>query len=241
MSSASPTPAAERMRRHRERRREGLRCLWVELHETELDALVRADCSSRSRATMRTRSPTRSMHISSAPWAAAVTRNRLTVEELAKDTLDVRELNRAGLLTDDWITLRPSLRWPRTGPVPDFAACVPAGLCGRKASMKAMKAKHPGGRPTSYRPEFCQRVVALMAEGRSLEGCAALLGVHPDSLNEWQKVHPGFSVAVRAGRAAATTYWENRLLGRGEWRSWQRPGHPVGAQEPVAGCERMAS
>ena len=74
------------------------------------------------------------------------------------------------------------------------------------------KAKHPGGRPTSYRPEFCQRVVALMAEGRSLEGCAALLGVHPDSLNEWQKVHPQFSVAVRAGRAAATTYWENRLL-----------------------------
>jgi hypothetical protein len=41
MSATSPTPAAERMRRHRERRREGLRCLWVELHETELDALVR--------------------------------------------------------------------------------------------------------------------------------------------------------------------------------------------------------
>jgi len=28
------------MRRHRERRRNGLRCLWVELHEDELDALV---------------------------------------------------------------------------------------------------------------------------------------------------------------------------------------------------------
>jgi hypothetical protein len=42
-----------------------------------------------------------------------VTRNRLTVEELVKDTLDVRELNRAGLLTDDWVTLRPPLRWPR--------------------------------------------------------------------------------------------------------------------------------
>ena len=37
----------------------------------------------------------------------------LTVEELARDTLDVRELKRAGLLTGDWITLRPSLRWPR--------------------------------------------------------------------------------------------------------------------------------
>jgi hypothetical protein len=42
-----------------------------------------------------------------------VTRNRPIVEELAKDTLDMRELNRAGLLADDWVTLLPSLRWPR--------------------------------------------------------------------------------------------------------------------------------
>ena len=33
--------AAERMRRHRERRRDGLRCLTIELRETEIDALVR--------------------------------------------------------------------------------------------------------------------------------------------------------------------------------------------------------
>jgi hypothetical protein len=29
------------MRRHRERRRDGLRCLTIELRETEIDALVR--------------------------------------------------------------------------------------------------------------------------------------------------------------------------------------------------------
>ena len=68
------------------------------------------------------------------------------------------------------------------------------------------------GRPTAYRAEFSDRIIQLMAEGRSLEGCAALLGVHPDSLNEWQRVHPEFSVAVRAGRAAATAFWETRLL-----------------------------
>ncbi len=33
--------AAERMRRHRERRRDGLRCLTIELRETEIDALIR--------------------------------------------------------------------------------------------------------------------------------------------------------------------------------------------------------
>jgi hypothetical protein len=33
--------AAERMRLHRERRRNGLRCLLIELRETEIDALIR--------------------------------------------------------------------------------------------------------------------------------------------------------------------------------------------------------
>jgi hypothetical protein len=42
-AAATPTrsTAAERMRRHRERRRDGLRCLTIELRETEIDALIR--------------------------------------------------------------------------------------------------------------------------------------------------------------------------------------------------------
>ena len=36
-----PSSAAERMRRHRERKRDGMHCLWVELHATEIDSLVR--------------------------------------------------------------------------------------------------------------------------------------------------------------------------------------------------------
>ncbi len=35
-----PSSAAERMRRHRERRRDGLRCLIIELRETEIDVLI---------------------------------------------------------------------------------------------------------------------------------------------------------------------------------------------------------
>ena len=46
MPASPPTeparsPAAERMRLHRERRRNGMRCLTIELHETEIDALIR--------------------------------------------------------------------------------------------------------------------------------------------------------------------------------------------------------
>jgi hypothetical protein len=36
-----PSAAAERMRRHRQRRRDGLRCLIIELRETEIDTLIR--------------------------------------------------------------------------------------------------------------------------------------------------------------------------------------------------------
>ena len=37
----SRTAAAERMRRYRQRQRDGLRCLGIELRETEIDALIR--------------------------------------------------------------------------------------------------------------------------------------------------------------------------------------------------------
>jgi hypothetical protein len=36
----APSPAALRMRRHRERRKDGLRCMTIELRETEVGALV---------------------------------------------------------------------------------------------------------------------------------------------------------------------------------------------------------
>jgi hypothetical protein len=38
---ATRTTAAERIRRHRQRRRHGLRCLVIELRETEIDVLIR--------------------------------------------------------------------------------------------------------------------------------------------------------------------------------------------------------
>jgi hypothetical protein len=40
-TSAALSSAAARMRRHRERRRDGLRCLLIELRQSEVDALVR--------------------------------------------------------------------------------------------------------------------------------------------------------------------------------------------------------
>jgi len=40
MSNNARTSAAERMRLHRERRRRGLRCVMIQLRETDVDALI---------------------------------------------------------------------------------------------------------------------------------------------------------------------------------------------------------
>jgi len=41
MSSSSPSPAAQRMRRYRKQRRQGLRSVRILLDDTDVDALIR--------------------------------------------------------------------------------------------------------------------------------------------------------------------------------------------------------
>jgi hypothetical protein len=44
-----PCPATDRMRRHRERRRDGLRCIMIQLRATEIDVLVRKGLLNQGR------------------------------------------------------------------------------------------------------------------------------------------------------------------------------------------------
>ena len=41
MGNHSSSPAAQRMRRYRKQRRQGLRSVRIRLHETDIDALIR--------------------------------------------------------------------------------------------------------------------------------------------------------------------------------------------------------
>jgi hypothetical protein len=77
---------------------------------------------------------------------------------------------------------------------------------------KAPPAKHPGGRPTIYRPELGQQLIVAMAGGLSAEAAAAKIGISARSLFEWQKLHPEFLQAVQEGRHQALLYWEQRAI-----------------------------
>lgn len=64
------------------------------------------------------------------------------------------------------------------------------------------------GRPSKYRPEYCDMVVEHMSHGYGLETFAAKISVCKDTVYEWTKVFPEFSDAVERGRCASLRYWE---------------------------------
>ena len=65
-----------------------------------------------------------------------------------------------------------------------------------------------GGRPTKYKEEYCEMLTAHMAEGFSYSSFAAVINVNDDSLREWEKRHPRFSVAKKEGRKKQEFFYE---------------------------------
>lgn len=74
-----------------------------------------------------------------------------------------------------------------------------------------------GGRPTKYRPEYCEQVIEHMADGASLTSFAAQIEVARSTINEWIDNHPEFREATSIGKAKAAAWWEkvNRGLATG--------------------------
>jgi len=88
-------------------------------------------------------------------------------------------------------------------------------------------AKNKGGRPTKYKPEYCdelmkyfdiephfetpvvttdkkgnivEKVTFLPVDLPTLAGFARKIGVHRDTINQWSQDHPEFSDAIKKGK-----------------------------------------
>lgn len=70
-----------------------------------------------------------------------------------------------------------------------------------------MTTENKVGRPTKYRPEMCERVVELMRDGLSKVEVAADLDINVDTLNEYTKIHPDFSAAIKRGEDLSHAWW----------------------------------
>jgi len=68
------------------------------------------------------------------------------------------------------------------------------------------------GRPTTYKPEYCDQVEAWMGKGHSLTSFAGSIKTNKDTIYAWMNTHTEFSDAVSRGHAARLVPWEEKLL-----------------------------
>lgn len=69
----------------------------------------------------------------------------------------------------------------------------------------------PGpGRPSEYRVEFCERVVELGREGKSVAQIAADLGYCKQTIYTWKDKHPEFAEAMAFAMTLSQAWWEGK-------------------------------
>lgn len=68
------------------------------------------------------------------------------------------------------------------------------------------------GRPTLYRPEYCEAVIEFMGQGYDLSAFAGSIRVSRESAYRWISEHAEFRHAVEIGKAARLHFLQHKLL-----------------------------
>ena len=76
------------------------------------------------------------------------------------------------------------------------------------------KGKKAGGRPSLYRDEYPAQAEKLCRLGATDKELADFFEVSVDTINEWKKVHAGFSESLKKGKGVADAEVADRLFKR---------------------------
>lgn len=71
-------------------------------------------------------------------------------------------------------------------------------------------AKRPVGRPSKYKPEYCERVIELAREGRGWADYAAEFETDRASLYRWADEHEDFRTALSRAKVLEQKWWEEQ-------------------------------
>ena len=70
--------------------------------------------------------------------------------------------------------------------------------------------KRPVGRPSTYDPAYCDKVVELGRIGKSIEQICYQLQTPVRTLYEWRDRHPEFSQALEDAKGYEQAWWEEQ-------------------------------
>ena len=70
----------------------------------------------------------------------------------------------------------------------------------------------PKGRPSLYKPEYCNEVINVCSEGLSLTAFAGVIGVSRDIISDWMKAHPEFRLACTKAMAKRGLFLERGMI-----------------------------
>lgn len=74
--------------------------------------------------------------------------------------------------------------------------------------MGFMVEKNKVGRPSKYKPEFCEKIIEWGKDGASKAEMACNMGIHKETLNEWDKTYPEFSDSLKMAVQHSQVAWE---------------------------------
>ncbi len=66
------------------------------------------------------------------------------------------------------------------------------------------------GRPTIYKPEFCEKLIEHMKSGLSFESFGATIGVSRDRVYKWAQEHEAFAEAKARALDESLLFWEKQ-------------------------------
>ncbi len=67
----------------------------------------------------------------------------------------------------------------------------------------------PVGRPSDYKPEYCQMLIEHMSAGYSYESFAGKIGKGRDTIYRWEKEFQDFQDAKKIGKDSSLKFWED--------------------------------
>ena len=71
---------------------------------------------------------------------------------------------------------------------------------------------NPTGRPSLYRPEYCELVQEDMKQGRSIGGFAGEIGVSRQTITSWMNKYPEFLASVMVAKTKRLRQYETALI-----------------------------